>query len=149
MREKLLDKNYVEKHIVDIYSLEEYIPMIITGMFFGIDISTEARSQWSHTIRDNRHTIRDNRELRRSFSKQKVLCKRLDGVGLDGGSFLILELMVFLQLHPEFDDIIKDGDYLDELMWGIEEKYDIDVLDYTADYNDLEKLLELPCLNNK
>ena len=67
MREKLLDKNYVEKHIVDIYSLEEYIPMIITGMFFGIDISTEARSQWSHTIRDNR-------ELRRSFSKQKVLC---------------------------------------------------------------------------
>ena len=54
MREKLLDKNYVEKHIVDIYSLEEYIPMIITGMFFGIDISTEARSQWSHTIRDNR-----------------------------------------------------------------------------------------------
>ena len=54
-----------------------------------------------------------------------------------------MEVLIFLNHHPEFEEgLIKDWDYLDELVTACEEEYNINILDYINDYSDMRRLLE-------
>ena len=81
----------------------------------------------------------NNKPLRRFYIKQRALRQSLayEGTGRLG---LLLELLIFIELHPQFEGIIKDWDYLDELVDQCEKEYDINIMDYINNYNDLRRL---------
>lgn len=133
---RLIDEDYLENNINEILSLNEYIPSILTGIMMEIYVDPDVYSQWKSSIRKE-----NNKPLWSFYIKQKSLRQSLAwaGTGILG---LLLELLIFIELHPKFEGIIKDRDYLDELVDQCEKEYNIDIMDYINDYSDLKKLLK-------
>lgn len=133
---RLIDEDYLENNINEILSLNEYIPSILTGIMMEIYVDPDVYSQWKSSIRKE-----NNKPLWSFYIKQKSLRQSLAwaGTGILG---LLLELLIFIELHPKFEGIIKDRDYLDELVDQCEKEYNIDIMDYINDYSNLKKLLK-------
>lgn len=133
---RLIDEDYLEDHINEIISLNEYIPSILTGIMAEIYIDPKLYSQWKYSIRKD-----VNKSLWSFYIRRKSVRQTLAemGTGILG---LLLELLIFIELHPQFEGIIKNWDYLDELVDQCEKEYNIDIMNYINDYEDLNKLLK-------
>jgi len=131
---RLIDEDYLEENINEILSLNEYIPSILRSIMIEIYIDPIVYDQWKSSMRKE-----NNKPLRRFYIKQRALRQNLayEGTGRLG---LLLELLIFIELHPQFEGIIKDWDYLDELVDKCEKEYDINIMDYINNYNDLRRL---------
>ena len=132
---RLIDEDYLEENINEILSLNEYIPSILRSIMVEIYIDPGVYDQWKSSMRKE-----NNKSLQRFYIKQRASLQSL-AYECTGRLGLLLELLIFIELHPQFEGIIKDWDYLDELVDQCEKEYDINIMDYINNYNDLRRLL--------
>ena len=133
---KLIDEDYLECHVNEIFGLNEYIPSILIGIICEIYVDPDVYSKWQKSIQKE-----TNKHLWSFYIRQKVLRQNLAwaGTGILG---LLLELLIFLELHPRFYGIIKDKQYLNDLVDQCEREYNINIFDYINDYSDMNRLLK-------
>lgn len=134
---RLIDEYYLEENIEKILSLNEYVPSILTGIMCEIYIDPKIYSQWKKSIRKD-----INADLWHFYIKQKVLRQQFSHKNIKLFLPIFLELLIFLDLHPEFEGMIKDWNYLDELIDQCENEYNINIMKYINDYSDMRILLK-------
>ena len=138
---RLIDEEYLENNINEILSLNEYIPSILTGVMCEIYINPDVYAQWKYSIRKD-----VNRNLWSFYIKQKSLHQSFAHIcsiqSKRGWFSILLELLIFLELHPEYYGMIKDEKYLKELIDECENEYNINVMNYINNYGDLKKLFK-------
>lgn len=130
---RLIDEYYLEDNIHEILSLNEYIPSILISIMNEIYVDPNVYSQWKYSIVST--------ELNRIYTRRKSIRQSLawKGTGILG---LLLELLIFLVHHKQFRGLIKDEDYLEELINQCENEYNIKLNNYITSYDDLKKLLK-------
>ena len=130
---RLIDEYYLEDNIHEILSLNEYIPSILISIMNEIYVDPNVYSQWKYSIVST--------ELNRIYTRRKSIRQSLawKGTGILG---LLLELLIFLVHHKQFRGLIKDEDYLEELINQCENEYNIKLNNYINSYDDLKKLLK-------
>lgn len=136
---RLFDEDYLEEHIPEILSLNEYVPAILIGIMHEIYVDPEIFDKW-------KLSLRNNNELTRFYHRQKSLRQSIAHICIKQNKRYwfdtLIEVLIFLELHPEYYGMIKDEKYLTELVDECEKEYDINVMDYINDYGDLKKLLK-------
>ena len=130
---RLIDEYYLEDNIHEILSLNDYIPSILISIMNEIYVDPNVYSQWKYSIVST--------ELNRIYTRRKSIRQSLawKGTGILG---LLLELLIFLVHHKQFRGLIKDEDYLEELINQCENEYNIKLNNYINSYDDLKKLLK-------
>ncbi len=133
---RLIDEYYLENNINEILSLNEYVPSILISVMNEIYVDPKVYSQWKDSI-----SKENNKPLWSMYIKQKSIRQSLawKGTGILG---LVLELLIFLVNHDQFRGVIKDEDYLEEIINDCEEEYDINIIDYINTYEDMRRLLK-------
>ena len=138
---QLIDKDYLKNHINEILSLNQYIPMILTGIMREINIDPKVYSKWKYSIRQE-----VNKDLWSVYIKQKSLSQTFAHIcsaqGKKSEFYSLLELLIFLNLHPQFKELIKDENYLNELIGECEKEYNFRV-NYINSYEDIKILLSI------
>ena len=132
---RLIDEDYLEEHIPEILSLNTYVPSILTGIMREIYVDPDVFANW-------KLSLRNNKKLSRFYIRQKSLRQQFAHEKIKLFLPIFLELLIFLVSYPEFRGMIKDEDYLEELIKECETEYNIDIVQYINDYSDIRRLLK-------
>ena len=86
------------------------------------------------------HTVSSTFIKRYSIHRKKIFnhCYYNNMVDL----YYLTEILCFITKFPKFREIIKDENYLEELINQCEKEHNITIMDYIHNYDDIERLLK-------
>ena len=121
----LLDFEVISENYDKILAIQEYLPSLIRSILRNFGYS---------------HTTHKKEVKFYSIKRKKLYSKCYNKNMMD--LFYLTEILCFILRYPQFRIIIKDENYLEELINKCETKYNINMVDYINSYDDLEKLLK-------
>ena len=124
-RINLFDFEYLNENYEEILAIPEYIPSIIRSILADMGY-THTRS--SVLIRT--YSIHRKKIFNRCYYDNLV------------DLYYLTEILCFITKFPKFREIIKDENYLEELINQCEKEYNINIIDYINNYEDMERLLK-------
>lgn len=134
-RHKLIDLNYLEENVESLLLSTKYFPFTLRSFLDEIYVSPEVYEKLK------KHRNEKSMEFN---TNQKVLFMRFAYTSINGKKtgilFHLLELLIFLNLNPQFYGLVKDENYLKDLIAQCENEYNIDLMKYTNSYEDIKRL---------
>lgn len=126
-KSELFNKEFLIENIEAILTMPDYLPFVLRSVLKEISVN------YSQTI--------ENRSLQKYYIHRKKVYSKLYNQN-KAEVFHLSELLVFVFKYPQFEKMIKDDDILEEWVDYCENIYNLDVLHYSNEYDDIEILLK-------